>query len=315
MSVGIIGHHKCNEHNMGDHHPESPARMAAIQDQLIRSGLDYVVRQYDAKPLDKKHLNLAHSQAHIDHLFNNAPKDGFFKLDDDTFMNAASLTAALYSAGAVVDAVDLVMNNELSSAFCATRPPGHHAEYEKSMGFCLFNNIAIGAFYAKEKYQLERIAIVDFDVHHGNGTENIIKTQLNNNKITSGNILFCSTYQYPFYPFEMQESNLPPIINTPLAATTKSAEFKDAITKHWLPALEQFKPQIIFISAGFDAHIEDDMSQVSLTENDYRWVTEAIKNIADKYAHGRIVSTLEGGYRLSALGRSVVAHINGLIGN
>jgi len=314
MSVGIIGHYKCNDHNMGAHHPESPARMAAIQDQLIRSGLEYVVRQYDAKPLNKKYLALAHSQAHINHLFNNAPSEGLFKLDDDTYMNAVSLNAALYSAGAVVNAVDLVMSNELSAAFCAVRPPGHHAEYDKSMGFCLVNNIAIGAFYALEKYALKRIAIVDFDVHHGNGTENIIKTHIKNKKITPDNMLFCSTYQYPFYPFEMQASNTPPIINTPLAATTKSADFQKAIIQHWLPALEKFKPQIIFISAGFDAHIEDDMSQISLTENDYRWVTEQLKSIANQYAHGRIVSTLEGGYRLNALGRSVVAHINGLIG-
>ncbi len=315
MSVGIIGHYKCNEHNMGDHHPESPARMAAIQDQLIRSGLDYVIRQYDAKPLAKKYLTLAHSQAHIDYIFDNAPTEGLFKLDDDTCMNNASLTAALYSSGAVVDAVDLVMNNELSAAFCATRPPGHHAEYEKSMGFCLFNNIAIAAFYAKEKYQLERIAIVDFDVHHGNGTEDIIRQNIKNHRINENNFLFCSSYQYPFYPFEMQASDTPPIINTPLDATTKSTEFRQAIREHWLPALEKFKPQLIFISAGFDAHIEDDMSQVSLTEADYRWITDELKFIADKYAKGRIVSTLEGGYRLSALGRSVVAHINGLIGN
>lgn len=315
MSVGIIGHYKCNEHNMGEHHPESPARMGAIQDQLIRSGLDYVVRQYDATPIDKKYLNLAHSQAHIEHIINNVPQEGFFKLDDDTCMNNASLNAALYSAGAVIDAVDLVMSGELSAAFCATRPPGHHAEYNRAMGFCLFNNIAIGAFYAKEKYHLERIAIVDFDVHHGNGTEDIIKTNINNNRATNHNFLFCSSYQYPFYPFEMQASDTPPIINTPLAATTKSAEFRQALREHWFPALEKFKPQLIFISAGFDAHIEDDMSQVSLTEADYRWVTDELKAIANQYSKGRIVSTLEGGYRLGALGRSVVAHINGLIGN
>jgi len=315
MPVGIISHYRCNYHDMGEHHPEAPQRMDAIQDQLIRSGLDFVVRQIDAKPIEKSLLALAHDQQYIEHIFNNAPEDGIFRVDDDTSMNTASLSAILHSAGAGVDAVNLIMNNELSAAFCATRPPGHHAEHNKGMGFCFFNNIAIAAAYAQQKYQLDRIAIVDFDVHHGNGTEDIVRNVFQQHNETKNKFLFCSTYQYPFYPFEMQTSDTPPIINTPLAATTKSEEFRQAITEHWLPALEKFKPQLIFISAGFDAHIEDEMSQISLTEADYRWVTDEIKMIANKYSDGRIVSMLEGGYALSALGRSVVAHINGLIGN
>ncbi|GAA5140878.1 histone deacetylase family protein [Thalassotalea piscium] len=307
MTVGIISHHKCSLHEMGDHHPESPKRMAAIQDQLIRSGLEYVVKQMDATPIDKNLLSLAHCPKYIDYIFDNAPTEGTFRIDDDTAMNSASLSAALLSAGAAVDAVDKVMNKSLSAVFCATRPPGHHAEYNKGMGFCIFNNIAIAAAYAKEKYNLSRVAIVDFDVHHGNGTENIVKDR--------EGYLFCSTYQYPFYPFEMQESDTPPIINTPIAATCKGPEYRLAITEHWLPALHKFKPEIIFISAGFDAHIEDEMSSVSLTEADYRWVTDQLKIIADTYAQGKIVSVLEGGYALSALGRSVVEHIKGLIGN
>jgi acetoin utilization deacetylase AcuC-like enzyme len=315
MPVGIIGHYHCNEHNMGEHHPEAPARMDAIQDQLIRSGLDYVVRQYDAKPIDAQLLELAHDKQYIDYIFDNAPSEGIFHLDDDTSMNPATLTAALHSAGAAIDAVDLVMSNELSAAFCATRPPGHHAEHNKGMGFCFFNNIAIAAAYAQQKYQLERIAIVDFDVHHGNGSEDIVRNVFQKKPQTKDKFLFCSTYQYPFYPFEMQTSNTPPIINIPLAATTKGAEFRQAVIEHCLPALENFKPQLILISAGFDAHIEDEMSQICLTEADYRWVTDQLKLIANKYSEGRIVSLLEGGYSLSALGRSVVAHINGLIGN
>ncbi|MFT5755834.1 MAG: acetoin utilization deacetylase AcuC-like enzyme [Alteromonadaceae bacterium] len=306
MPVGVISHHRCSNHTMGEHHPEAPARMAAIQDQLIRSGLEYVIRQYDAQPIDKKLIELAHDKHYIDYIFNNAPLEGTFNLDDDTSMTPATLPAVLLSAGAGVDAVDLIMAGTLTSAFCATRPPGHHAERDKGMGFCFFNNICIAAAYAKEKYQLERVAIVDFDVHHGNGTENIVKDKKG--------FLFCSTYQYPFYPFEMQESDIPPIINTPLPATTKGPEFRQAIKDKWLPALHKFKPQMIFISAGFDAHIEDDMSQISLTEDDYRWVTNEIKIIADQYAQGRIVSLLEGGYSLGALGRSVVAHIKGLMG-
>jgi len=315
MSVGIIGHYRCNYHDMGEYHPEAPQRMDAIQDQLIRSGLDFVVRQIDAKPIDKNLLSLAHDPHYIDHIFANAPDEGVFRIDDDTCMNSASLSAILHSAGAGVDAVDLVMNKELSAAFCATRPPGHHAEHNKGMGFCFFNNIAVAAAYAQQKYQLERIAIVDFDVHHGNGTEDIVRNVFQQHNETKDKFLFCSTYQYPFYPFEMQTSEIPPVINTPLAATTKGAEFRQAVIEHWLPALEKFKPQLILISAGFDAHIEDEMSQISLTEADYRWVTDEMKMIANKYSDGRIVSMLEGGYALNALGRSVVAHINGLIGN
>lgn len=307
MTVGVISHHKCSGHNMGEHHPESPARLGAIQDQLIRSGLEYVIKQIDATPIARELISLAHDQHYIDYVFDNAPKDGLFRLDDDTAMNEKSLEAALYSAGAAKDAVDKVMMGELSSAFCITRPPGHHAERNKGMGFCIFNNIAIASEYAKKQYGLTRVAIIDFDVHHGNGTENIIKDK-------TGTLLL-SSYQDPFYPFEMQESNTPPIINTPLKSTTKGPEFREIITDKWLAPLHQFAPEIIFVSAGFDAHIDDEMSQVSLTENDYRWITDEIKRIADKYAQGRIISVLEGGYALGALGRCAVAHINGLIGN
>ncbi|GAA6173311.1 histone deacetylase family protein [Colwellia sp. KU-HH00111] len=318
MTVGIIGHYKCGEHDMGEHHPENGKRLTAISDQLIRSGLDYVVRQFDAKPIDKSLLSLAHTQEYIDFVIKNAPNEGepSFSVGEDALMNSKTLTSTLLSAGAAVDAVDLVMSETLTSAFCASRPPGHHAEHNKGMGFCFFNNVAIAAAYARKKYQLKRVAIVDFDVHHGNGTEDIIRNHFPVVDSTSdGAYLFCSSYQYPFYPFDIQQSDTPPVINTPLAATTKGEEFRKAITEHWLPALNKFKPEMIFISAGFDAHIEDDMSHVSLTESDYRWVTDELKTIAEEYANGRIVSLLEGGYNLSALGRSVVAHINGLIGN
>ncbi len=318
MSVGIIGHYKCGEHNMGIHHPESGKRLTAISDQLIRSGLDYVVRQFDSKPVDKNLLTLAHTQEYIDFVFNNAPEATSqepFVVGEDSVMHAKTLTAILYSAGAAVDAVDLVMDGTLGQAFCATRPPGHHAEHNKGMGFCFFNNVALAAAYAKQKYGLKRIAIVDFDVHHGNGTEDIIKNHFNASADDDKGYLFCSSYEYPLYPFEITESDIPPIINTPLPATTKGKQFRDKLTKHWLPALHKFKPELIVVSAGFDAHIEDDMSQVSLTEADYRWITDELKIIANEYGKGRIVSLLEGGYAPSALGRSVVAHINGLIGN
>jgi len=317
MTVGIIGHYRCGEHDMGEHHPENGKRLTAISDQLIRSGLDYVVRQFDSKPIDKRLLLLAHTQEHIDFVFDNAPNEGEenFTVGPDSVMNAKTLTSILYSAGAGVDAVDLVMNGSLNTAFCTTRPPGHHAEHDKGMGFCFFNNVAIAAAYAKQEYGLKRVAIVDFDVHHGNGTEDIIRNHFNATPEDDKGYLFCSSYEYPLYPFEIIESDTPPVINTPLAATTKGPDFRKAITEHWLPALRKFKPEIIFISAGFDAHIEDDMSQVSLTEGDYRWITDELKTIVQEHGQGRIVSMLEGGYHLGALGRSVVAHINGLIGN
>jgi len=317
MTVGIIGHYRCGEHDMGEHHPENGKRLSAISDQLIRSGLDYVVRQFDSKPIDKSLLPLAHTQEHIDFVFDNAPNEGEenFTVGPDSVMNAKTLTSILYSAGAAVDAVDLVMQGTLTSAFCTTRPPGHHAEHNKGMGFCFFNNVAIAAAYAKQKYGLKRIAIVDFDVHHGNGTEDIVRNHFNATPEDDKGYLFCSSYEYPLYPFEIVESDTPPVINTPLVATTKGPDFRKAITEHWLPALNKFKPELILISAGFDAHIEDDMSQVSLTEGDYRWITDELKTIVKEHGEGRIVSMLEGGYNLGALGRSVVAHINGLIGN
>lgn len=317
MTVGIIGHYHCGEHDMGNDHPENGKRLDAISDQLIRSGLEYVVRQFDSKPIDKNLIALAHTQEHIDFVFNNAPKtgDANFTAGEDAVMNDKTLTSILYSAGAAVDAVDLVMGNILTSAFCSTRPPGHHAIRNKSMGFCFFNNAAIAAAYAKKKYGLKRVAIVDFDVHHGNGTEDIIKNHFNASAEDDKGYLFCSSYEYPLYPFEIVESDTPPIINTPLASTTKSEQFREKLTAHWFPALHNFKPELIIVSAGFDAHIEDEMSQVSLTDGDFRWVTDELKIIADQYSDGRIVSVLEGGYSLSALGRSVVAHINGLIGN
>ena len=321
MPVGIIGHYRCGEHDMGEHHPENGKRLTAISDQLIRSGLDYVVRQFDSKPIDKSLLALAHTQKYIDFVFDNAPTitegegEKNFTVGEDAVMNSKTLTSILYSAGAAVDAVDLVMDGTLGSAFCAIRPPGHHAEHDKGMGFCFFNNVAIAAAYAKQKYGLKRVAIVDFDVHHGNGTEDIITNHFNATPEDDKGYLFCSSYQDPLYPFAVKESKTPPIINTPLAATTKGEQFREQLSAHWLPALHKFQPELIIISAGFDGHIEDDISQLSLTEGDYRWITDELKVIASEYCQGRIVSVLEGGYAPSALGRSVVAHINGLIGN
>ncbi|MCG8426224.1 MAG: histone deacetylase family protein, partial [Chromatiales bacterium] len=229
------------------------------------------------------------------------------RLDSDTFMMPKTLPAALRSAGAVVKAVDLVMNGEFKAAFCAIRPPGHHAERDKAMGFCYFNNIAVGAAHAMEEYGLERVAVIDFDVHHGNGTEHIFEDD--------PRVLFCSSFQHPFYPFTGHETDTPHIVNITLHAGADGTEFRKQVEEHWLPRLEAFKPQLVMISAGFDAHAEDDMGHLRLKEPDYDWVTTRLKEIADKYAEGRMISALEGGYVLGALARSVMTHIDALLGH
>ena len=306
MTISLISHPDCALHEMGSHHPESPARLSAIQDQLLSSGLDLVLQHHDAPLASREQLSRVHDPEYVEHIFRKAPDEGRVWLDPDTCMNPHSLSAALRASGAVVLGVDLVISGQSKAAFCNVRPPGHHAEHNKAMGFCIFNNIAVGAAHALQVYQLKRIAIVDFDVHHGNGTEDIFREV--------PEILLCSTFQHPFYP--NTGNNVVPdhIINVPLPAGTDGQAFRAAVESHWIPTLETFQPELILISAGFDAHIEDDMANLGLVEQDFAWVTHVIKTIADKYAKGRIVSVLEGGYALSALGRSVAAHIDALLG-
>ncbi|WP_346838589.1 histone deacetylase family protein [Microbulbifer sp. SAOS-129_SWC] len=307
MSIGFISSPACAGHNMGDEHPESPARLSAIHDQLLSSGLDFVLRHFDAPAASRAQLELVHDADYVESIFARAPQQGIERLDEDTCMNPGSLDAALHAAGAAVSAVDRVMAGEVPAAFCAVRPPGHHAEHDKAMGFCLFNNIAIAAAHARKHYGLERIAIVDFDVHHGNGTEDFVKGR--------DGYLLCSSFQSPFYPFTGTGDLPDNIINSPLDAGAGGAELKRVVEERWLPALEQFRPQLLCISAGFDGHVEDAMAQLRFTEDDYRWITDVMHELAGRHADGRIVSCLEGGYALSALGRSVVAHLKGLIGS
>jgi len=306
MTISIISHPDCALHEMGAHHPESPARLSAIEDQLLASGLDFVLQHHDAPLASREQLCRVHAPEYIDHIFRSSPTQGYTWLDPDTTMNPYSLSAALHAAGAVVLGVDLVMSKKISAAFCNVRPPGHHAEHNKAMGFCIFNNIAVGAAHALQVHKLKRVAIVDFDVHHGNGTEDIFREV--------PEVLLCSTFQHPFYPHSGSQLDSAHIVNVPLPSGTAGPAFRAAIERHWLPRLETFKPELILISAGFDAHIEEDMANLSLVEQDFAWVTYEIKKIADKYAKGRIVSALEGGYALSALGRSVAAHLNALLG-
>ena len=278
----------------------------AIEDQLIASGLMHFLQRYDAPCATLEQLARVHTQQHIEAMHAAVPTEGLVHLDPDTVMSPTSLSAALRAAGAVVMAADLVLEGKSANAFCAVRPPGHHAESAHAMGFCLFNNIAVGAAHALEHHGLARVAIVDFDVHHGNGTEEIFRD--------NPNVMLCSTFQHPFYPHSGALMMWSLLLMAPLAAGADGEAFRTAVSEYWLPALQRVRPQMLFISAGFEAHREDDMAELKLAESDYAWVTQCMQEIADEYAHGCIVSSLEGGYALSALGRSATAHIKVLAG-
>lgn len=306
MTIAIISHAACARHEMGQEHPEQPARLDAIEDRLITSGLDFIARRHEAPTASRAHLLRVHDPAYIDQIFALAPREGLTWLDDDTAMNPHTLEAALHAAGAAVKAVDLVLGGEVDAAFCSVRPPGHHAERARAMGFCIFNNVAVGAAHALAEYGLERVAIVDFDAHHGNGTEDVFRDE--------PRVLFCSIFQHPFYPYSGADTANDHIVNVPLAAGSLGTAFREAVTEHWLPALEAFKPQLLMISAGFDGHLEETVAHFGLIERDYAWLTRQLKDIADRHAQGRIVSVLEGGYALGALGRSVAVHLNALLG-
>jgi acetoin utilization deacetylase AcuC-like enzyme len=291
---------------MGAHHPEQPARLSAIDDQLIASGIDQHLQRYEAPLATDEQLARVHPPKYVHAIREIAPTEGTVHLDPDTAMNRWTLQAALRAAGAGVMATDLVLQEKVKSAFCPVRPPGHHACRARSMGFCIFNNVAVAARHAIQAHGLERVAIIDFDVHHGNGTEDIFEND--------EHVLMASIFQHPFYPYSGTEDPAPNMYNVPLAAGSGSREFRSAVTKTWLPALEEFAPQLILFSAGFDAHAEDDMAMLRFTDADYGWVTEQVKTIADRHADGRMVSLLEGGYALGALGRSAVQHIRVLAG-
>jgi acetoin utilization deacetylase AcuC-like enzyme len=306
MQTAYISHPLCLKHDMGEHHPECPARIHAIEDQLIASGLFGYLQYHEAPEATREQLLRVHDAVYLDAIVAAAPQQGMVELDGDTTMNPFTYQAALRAAGAVVLGVDLVMAGKIENAFCNIRPPGHHAERARAMGFCIFNNVAVGAAHALGAHGLKRVAIADFDVHHGNGTENIFHDD--------PRVMLCSTFQHPFYPYCGADSGNAHIINVPLVAGAGSEEFRDAVTNRWLPALGAFEPELLLISAGFDAHWEDDMSMLGLVDTDYAWVTEQLKLIADKHCGKRIVSVLEGGYALHALGRSAMAHIKVLSG-
>jgi acetoin utilization deacetylase AcuC-like enzyme len=289
---------------MGSWHPEAPARLSAIQDHLIAVGLLHHLVHIEAPPAALEALARAHDRGYIEQLGSRAPKHGYVSVDPDTAMNPSTWDAALRSAGAVLEAVDQVMSGALRNAFCAVRPPGHHARPAHAMGFCFFNNVAVAARHALAVHGLARVAVIDFDVHHGNGTEEILAHD--------HRTLMCSFFQHPFYPYTGADHPAKNMVNVPLPAGTRGDVVRQVVDERWVPALDAFRPELILVSAGFDAHREDDLGQMGLVEADYAHITRRLMEVADRHARGRIVSTLEGGYNLSALARSVAAHVRTL---
>jgi acetoin utilization deacetylase AcuC-like enzyme len=306
MTTLLYTHPVCLEHDPGRHHPESPARLRAVLEALADPEFTLVERR-EAPEAALDDLLLVHRRRHIEGLLGAVPKSGHIGIDADTILSPASGAAALRAAGAVVAAVDAVVAQEADNAFCAVRPPGHHAEPERAMGFCLFNNVAIGALRAREVHGLDRVAVIDFDVHHGNGTQAVFEAD--------DSLFYASTHQYPLYPGTgaASETGVGNIVNVPLRPMSGSSQFRLGVTQRILPALDAFRPELVLVSAGFDAHKSDPLAQLLLEEADYAWVTEKLLDIAYRYADGRLVATLEGGYDLAALGASVAAHVRVLM--
>ena len=310
MTTAFYSHAECRLHDMGRGHPECPQRLDAIDDYLLASGLDIALARIDAplvKLADVAHAHSAHHITELRELLQQVEAAGAPRaLDPDTVAAPGTWRAVQRAAGAAVAATDAVIDGVHENAFCAVRPPGHHATRDAAMGFCFFNNVAIAARHALDVRGLKRVAIIDFDVHHGNGTEDIIAGD--------DRVLMASIFQDQLYPFSGGVPMGTNMINLPVPAYTRGAAVRELIEANWMPRLEAFRPQMIFISAGFDAHREDDLGQLGLVEADYEWITQRIKGLAERHAKGRIVSCLEGGYALQALARSVAAHVRVLAG-
>ena len=304
MTTLYITHPACQLHDMGVGHPESPQRLDAINDQMLASGIMGFLEECEPLPATPEDILRVHTAEYLEYLQVHSPASGIYLLDADTLMNPHTFMAAKAAAGAGITAVDALMSGQASRAFCAVRPPGHHARPGAAMGFCLFNNVAVATAYALEKYGLQRVAIIDFDVHHGNGTEEMFAGD--------PRVLMCSFYQYPLFPGRGIEPSPDNMVNIPVAPHTEGAAVRKIVTDRWLPRLDTFQPQLVFISAGFDGHREDDMGQLGLVEADFAWITEQMGAMAERWADGRVISLLEGGYDMSALGRSVVAHVKAL---
>jgi acetoin utilization deacetylase AcuC-like enzyme len=305
MTLAYLTHSDCLRHDMGPGHPESAERLRAIDRHLRQCGLAARLVHHQSPEVSDDQLLAVHDRRHLESLAANSPQQGLTWLDPDTAMNRYSLAAARRAAGAAVRAVDLLLQSEATQAFCAVRPPGHHAERDRAMGFCLFNNVVVAARHAIDRYRLQRVAIVDFDVHHGNGTEQQVAGD--------PRILYCSSFQHPFYPYSDAASDAENIIKAPLPAGADGTAFRRVVGDQFLPRLATFAPQLVLVSAGFDAHRDDPLAQLNLLEDDYAWVTARLRDQARRSAAGRILSTLEGGYQPAALARCVAAHLNALL--
>lgn len=299
---------ECLAHFVEKKHPENPSRIQMIEKVLKRSHVWPLLQKITAPEVSDLQLARVHTRTYLASLENQIPRSGSIKIDEDTYLSQDTLKAARYAAGAGIKAVDMVMKKQAKNAFCAIRPPGHHAFADKASGFCFINNIAVAAMHAIAEYGIQRIAIIDFDLHHGDGTESIFSNDTR--------ILFLSSFEYPLYPY-IDQTELPPCpnnsIRTPLKAGDGSQQFRDAIRQDWLPKLEHFQPEFIFLSAGFDAHQNDTLGHLNLNETDFEWLTKKIMLLANRYAQGRIVSLLEGGYNLQSLATSAKAHLACLI--
>ena len=305
MSTAFYSHPACRGHDMGNGHPECPQRLDAITDHLLATGLDVALDHREAPEATREQLGRAHTSNYVNETLdllmqvqNSGEPHG---MDPDTWAGTGTRLAALRAAGAAVAATDDVLAGRAKNAFCAVRPPGHHATRDATMGFCFFNNVAVAARHALDVHGLQRVAIIDFDVHHGNGTEDIIAGD--------DRVLMCSFFQHPLYPYSGAVPKGTNMVNVPVAPYTRGPAVRQTILDMWMPELERFAPQMIFISAGFDAHREDDLGQMALVEDDYAWITRELMQVARRHSQGRIVSCLEGGYSLSALARSVAAHV------
>lgn len=301
MTTAFFSHDDCNKHNMGPEHPERPERMAAIQSYLADTALDQDLDYVRPDEITRDQLLTVHPESYLKQLDMMQPTRGRVFTDPDTAMMPDTLRAARLAAGANIQAVDMVMSSQVTNAFVCARPPGHHAERSKSMGFCFYNNVALAAMRALSFHRLERVAIIDFDVHQGNGTVDIVGGD--------ERILMCSSFQHPFYPHTHVHRQAENIINIPLPADCSALDYRNAVEAGWLKRLQNFKPQLVLISAGFDAHKLDPMAEFNLETEDFRWLTEMLVSVAKDHANDRIISTLEGGYHLKALAESVATHL------
>ena len=304
--TALITHDVCLEHEMDLGHPECPERLSTVLGHLKETGILDEVDVYEARPAQRADLARVHAESYLDALDRVVPESGLVHVTLDTAMGPRSLDAAKAVAGAAVDGVRMVLEGEEQRAFCAVRPPGHHAEESAGMGFCFLNGIAVAAMAALEDDRVDRVAVLDFDVHHGNGT---VAAFMDN-----PSVLVCSSFQHPHYPYRYFDVDRGNIVNTPLPAGTRGIEFRNAVERDWLPALDSFRPQLILVSAGFDGHTDDPLGDFLLAEDDFAWVTGLITDAANRHSEGRIVSALEGGYDLDALARSVAVHLT-VLGN